>query len=210
MLNSPIRLMAPAPTTAGRWHDATKPGMWIAMKLTCRPQTKKPQQRYQKVGVRSASRSASPAVCCAAAPGAGAAGWSFSGSASGIISREAPATSSSAAYQPKPEMPKLHQRHRQELAEGGPAVPSPVARPRCDSGSSRVRLAMITGMPAAETAKPMTMPAKKVNIPKAVRQRHAGDADKLQQRPGHDHAAGAEAVGDLPPDRLGEAVDQHL
>jgi hypothetical protein len=43
-----------------------------------------------------------------------------------------------------------------------PAVPSPTARPRIASGSMRVRLAEMIGMPAAETAAPITMPAKKV------------------------------------------------
>ena len=43
-----------------------------------------------------------------------------------------------------------------------PAVPSPVARPRISGGNMRVRLAIIVGIPAAETAMPMMKPAKKV------------------------------------------------
>jgi hypothetical protein len=114
--------------------------------------------------VRSASRNASPAVCWAAAPAGGGAGRSFSGSASGIIRREAKATSSSAVYQPKPAMPNCTSGTTRNWPKEEPAVPRPVARPRCASGSSRVRLAMITGMPAAETAKPITIPAKKVKV----------------------------------------------
>ena len=68
-----------------------------------------------------------------------------------------------ATCQPAPEMPKATSGTTRNCPKEDPAVPSPVARPRRLSGSSRVRLAITTGIPAAETAQPMTMPAKKVN-----------------------------------------------
>jgi hypothetical protein len=92
-------------------------------------------------------------------------GWSFSGSASGIISRETVAMASIAHCQPAPAMPSATTGTTRNCPKEDPAVPSPTARPRMVSGSSRVRLAMMTGMPAAETAQPMTTPAKKVNSP---------------------------------------------
>ena len=41
-------------------------------------------------------------------------------------------------------------------------MPNPTARPRDSGGSMRVSVALIVGIPAAETAMPITTPAKKV------------------------------------------------
>jgi hypothetical protein len=162
MLNSPISPIAPAPTATGSPQECTKPGRWTVRKETCRPQTKKPKNRNQKVGVRKARASACFAVSSVPDAALGA-GRSASGMASGIISSAAPAISHSVHSQPMPAMPKPATGTTRNCPKDEPAVPRPTARPRWFSGSSRVREAMITGIPAAETATPITRPAKKVN-----------------------------------------------
>ena len=153
--------MAPAPTATGSPQEWTKPGRWTVRKETCRPQTKKPKNRNQKVGVRKARRSAWPAVS-SATPGTLGAGLSASGVESGIISSATAAITQSVHSQPRPAMPKPAIGTTRNCPKEDPAVPSPTARPRLSSGSSLVREAMITGIPAAETAMPRTTPPKKV------------------------------------------------
>jgi len=68
----------------------------------------------------------------------------------------------SAPCQPKPCMAMPASGTTRNCPAEDPAVPNPVARPRISGGNIRVRLAMMVGMPAAETAMPMMKPAKKV------------------------------------------------
>ena len=112
--------------------------------------------------------------------------------------------------QPKPEMPSPASGTTRNCPAEVPAVPSPTARPRWLSGSMRVREAMMVGIPAAETATPSTTPAKKVKSGRLVGERHAEDAQRIEQRSADDHGPAAEAIRQLADERLEHAVQQHL
>ncbi len=85
------------------------------------------------------------------------------GRASGIISSAAAAMANSAPCQPNRPIAAPDSGTTRNWPKDEPAVPAPTARLRSDSGNWRVSEAMITGIPAADTAIPITSPAKKVN-----------------------------------------------